>query len=122
LPSLSWWLSDFFLCWVALSRVALQAKDGKLTPDEFTGGTFTVSNLGMYGVNQFAAIINPPQSAILAVGAAEKRVVAVPGGFEEATVLTATLSCDHRVVDGALGAQWLQAFRGFVEDPLTMLL
>ncbi|KAK9812020.1 hypothetical protein WJX73_009253 [Symbiochloris irregularis] len=106
-----------------VKALATKAKEGKLQPDEFSGGTFTVSNLGMYGVSQFSAIINPPQVAILAVGATEKRVVALPaGGFGEASILSATLSCDHRVVDGALGAQWLAAFRTYIEDPMTMLL
>ncbi len=158
----------------------MQAKAGKLKPDEFSGGTFTISNLGMYGITEFSAIINPPQvslrtasalmlfskqsghllhcwalilvschviscpgippqyigimtrypdhssqtqAAILAVGSAQPRVVATSdGGFAEAQVLSATLSCDHRVVDGALGAQWLAAFRGYVEEPSTMLL
>jgi pyruvate dehydrogenase E2 component (dihydrolipoamide acetyltransferase) len=105
-------------------QLAAKAKDGKLKPEEFMGGTFTISNLGMFGVHQFAAIVNPPQSAILAVGGAEKRVVptAAGGGFEEGTFMTVTLSCDHRVVDGAVGAQWLQAFKGYIEDPASMLL
>uniref|UniRef100_A0A1D2ADL1 Acetyltransferase component of pyruvate dehydrogenase complex n=1 Tax=Auxenochlorella protothecoides TaxID=3075 RepID=A0A1D2ADL1_AUXPR len=104
-------------------RLAGKAKEGKLRPEEFTGGTFTISNLGMYGVSQFSAIINPPQACILAVGAAEPRVVrGAAGGFEEAQFLQATLSCDHRVVDGALGAQWLQAFKGYLENPASMLL
>lgn len=103
--------------------LATKAKEGKLKPDEFTGGSFTISNLGMYGVDQFAAIINPPQAAILAVGTTSSRVVVgADGSFEAASILKATLSADHRVVDGALGAQWLQAFRGYIEDPLTMLV
>lgn len=104
-----------------------KAKAKKLQPDEYQGGTFTVSNLGMFGVRQFAAIINPPQAAILAVGAAEKRLVpdATPGAaspFKAAVMMNATLSADHRVVDGAVGAQWLQAFKGYLENPTTMLL
>lgn len=102
--------------------LAGRAKEGKLRPEEFSGGTFTVSNLGMFGVTQFAAIVNPPQAVILAVGAAEKRVVPAGDKFEEGTFMNVTLSCDHRVVDGAVGAQWLQAFRGFIEDPASMLL
>jgi pyruvate dehydrogenase E2 component (dihydrolipoamide acetyltransferase) len=88
------------------------------------GGTFTISNLGMFGVKQFAAIVNPPQAAILAVGSARKEVVKKPdgSGYEEVMVMSATLSCDHRVVDGADGASWLGAFKGFMEDPVTMLL
>lgn len=149
-----------------------QARDGKLQPDEYSGGTFTISNLGMFGVSQFAAIVNPPQAVILAVGAAEQRVVPAGEGFETATYMQVrrrprlgpclawlrarrpslarcrchggglvcawplrsprllaprrpfqvTLSCDHRVVDGAVGAQWLAAFRGYLESPSTMLL
>jgi len=104
--------------------LATRAKERKLRPEEFTGGTFTVSNLGMFGISQFAAIVNPPQSSILAVGGAEKRVVAgeKDGVFEEGTFMNVTLSCDHRVVDGAAGAQWLQAFKRFIEDPASMLL
>ena len=104
--------------------LAGRAKDGKLAPEEFTGGTFTISNLGMFGVTQFAAIVNPPQACILAVGAAEKKVVpaASGAGFEEGTFMTVTLSCDHRVVDGAVGAQWLKSFKTFIEDPASMLL
>lgn len=105
-----------------VKQLAAKAKDGKLQPDEFTGGTFTVSNLGMYGVTQFAAIVNPPQACILAVGGAEKRVVSGPSGFEEGTFMQVTLSCDHRVVDGAVGAQWVQAFKSYLENPASMLL
>ena len=100
-----------------------QAKVGKLRPDEFTGGTFTVSNLGMYGVRQFCAIINPPQAGILAVGAGHTKVVAASdGSYREANVMMCTISCDHRVADGAVGAQWLQVFKGFIENPVTMML
>ncbi|CAL8471164.1 g10706 [Coccomyxa elongata] len=106
-----------------VKELAQKAKAGKLRPEEFTGGTFSISNLGMYGISEFAAIINPPQAAILAVGATQQKVVAQPGGgFAESAVMSVTMSCDHRVVDGALGAQWLQAFRGYIEDPATMLL
>jgi pyruvate dehydrogenase E2 component (dihydrolipoamide acetyltransferase) len=87
------------------------------------GGTFTISNLGMYGVRQFAAIVNPPQAAILAVGASSPKVVkAADGGYKEVQSMLVTLSCDHRVVDGAVGAEWLQAFKGLVEAPLTMMV
>lgn len=103
--------------------LAGKAKEGKLQPHEFTGGTFTISNLGMYGIKQFSAIVNPPQAAILAVGGTDKKVVVTKGGeFEEISVMLCTLSCDHRVVDGAIGAEWLQAFKGYVENPLTMLI
>ena len=102
--------------------LATRARDGKLAPEEFTGGSFTISNLGMYGVREFAAVINPPQGAILAVGAGEQRPVVKDGQLAVATVMTVTLSADHRVVDGAVGAEWLQAFKGYVEAPVTMLL
>ena len=102
--------------------LATRARDGKLAPEEFTGGSFTISNLGMYGVREFAAVINPPQGAILAVGAGEQRPVVKDGQLAVATVMTVTLSADHRVVDGAVGAEWLQAFKGYVESPVTMLL
>ena len=102
--------------------LATRARDGKLAPEEFSGGSFTISNLGMYGVREFAAVINPPQGAILAVGAGEQRPVVKDGQLAVATVMTVTLSADHRVVDGAVGAEWLQAFKGYVESPVTMLL
>ncbi len=99
-----------------------RAKPMGLAPEEYQGGTFSVSNLGMYGIKEFAAIINPPQSMILAVGTAEQRPVVKDGALAVATMMTCTLSVDHRVVDGALGATFLQAFKGLIEDPLTMLL
>ena len=99
-----------------------RAKPMALAPEEYQGGTFSVSNLGMYGIKEFAAIINPPQSMILAVGTAEQRPVVKDGALAVATMMSCTLSVDHRVVDGALGAQFLQAFKGLIEDPLTMLL
>ena len=112
-----------------LAQIAKETKDlaeraraGKLKLEEFQGGTFSISNLGMYGVRDFAAVINPPQGCILAVGAGEERPVVRGGQLAVATVMTCTLSCDHRVVDGAVGAQFLAAFRKLVEDPLTMLL
>jgi len=87
------------------------------------GGTFTISNLGMYGIDNFTAVINPPQAAILAVGATKTNIIPDgSGGTTVANVMTVTLSCDHRVVDGAVGAQWLLAFRQRIEDPVTMLL
>jgi pyruvate dehydrogenase E2 component (dihydrolipoamide acetyltransferase) len=94
----------------------------KLKPEEYQGGSLSVSNLGMYGVRDFQAVINPPQASILAVGAGEQRPVIREGAVASATVMTVTLSIDHRVVDGALGAQLLQAFKGYIEDPLAMLL
>jgi len=105
-----------------MKALAAKAKDGKLKPEEFQGGGFSISNLGMYGVKDFAAIINPPQGCILAVGAGEQRPVVVDGALAIATVMSCTLSVDHRVVDGAIGAEFLAALRGFIEDPLTMLL
>lgn len=99
-----------------------RAKDGKLKPQEYQGGTFSVSNLGMYGIREFTAIINPPQSCILAVGAGIERAVVKDGAVVVETVMTATLSCDHRVVDGALGAQFMSKFRALVEDPLALLV
>jgi pyruvate dehydrogenase E2 component (dihydrolipoamide acetyltransferase) len=104
-----------------LKALAAKARGGKLKPEEFQGGGFTVSNLGMYGIRQFAAIINPPQSAILAVGAAEQRPVVRDGAVTVRTIMTCTLSADHRSVDGAVGAQFLAAFRAYVEEPLSML-
>ncbi|KFV61116.1 hypothetical protein N307_03109 [Dryobates pubescens] len=104
--------------------LAAKAREGKLQPHEFQGGTFTISNLGMYGIKNFSAIINPPQACILAVGSSEKRLVPADNekGFEVASVMSVTLSCDHRVVDGAVGAQWLAEFKTFLEKPVTMLL
>ena len=104
-------------------ELAGRAKINRLKPEEFTGGSLTVSNLGMYGISQFAAIINPPQAAILAVGAAERRpVVGDNGELVAATVMTVTLSADHRAVDGAVGARWLAAFRTLIESPVRILL
>ena len=99
-----------------------RARPMGLAPEEYQGGTFSVSNLGMYGIKEFSAIINPPQAMILAVGAAEQRPVVRDGALAVATRMSCTLSVDHRVVDGALGARFLQAFKGLIEDPLTMLL
>ena len=102
--------------------LAARARAGKLKLEEFQGGTFSISNLGMFGVRDFAAVINPPQGGILAVGAGEQRPVVKNGALAIATVMSCTLSCDHRAVDGAVGAQFLGAFKKLVEDPLTMLL
>lgn len=105
-----------------VKALAAKAKDGKLAPAEFMGGTFTISNLGMMGVKQFAAIVNPPQAAILAVGSVGKKVVVKGEGYAEASVMLVTLSCDHRVIDGAMGAEWLASFKSYVESPFNMLL
>ena len=102
--------------------LASRARAGTLNPSEYAGGSFTISNLGMFGIREFAAVINPPQSAILAVGAGEQRPVVKNGELAVATVMTVTLSADHRIVDGALGAKWLQAFKRAIEQPVTMLL
>ena len=102
--------------------LAERARHGQLRAADYSGGSFTISNLGMYGIREFAAVINPPQAAILAVGAGEQRPVVVHGALAVATLMTVTLSADHRAVDGAVGARWLQSFKGFIEHPVTMLL
>jgi pyruvate dehydrogenase E2 component (dihydrolipoamide acetyltransferase) len=104
--------------------LAARARDKKLKPEEFQGGTFSISNLGMFGIKQFCAIINPPQACILAVGATEATVVPSDDlkGTAIAQVMTVTLSCDHRVVDGAVGAEWLKEFKRFMEQPESMML
>ena len=101
--------------------LAKRARDRKLKPEEFQGGTFSVSNLGMFGIRAFASIINEPQGAIMSVGAGEQRPVVKDGQLAVATVMTVTLTCDHRVVDGAIGAKFLQVFKTMIEDPVTML-
>ncbi|MFJ6023926.1 pyruvate dehydrogenase complex dihydrolipoamide acetyltransferase [Brevundimonas sp. NPDC092305] len=101
--------------------LAKRARDRKLKPEEFQGGTFSVSNLGMFGIKHFASIINEPQGAIMSVGAGEQRPVVKNGQLAVATVMTITLTCDHRVVDGAVGAKFLQVFKAMIEDPVTML-
>jgi pyruvate dehydrogenase E2 component (dihydrolipoamide acetyltransferase) len=101
--------------------LARRARDRKLKPEEFQGGTFSVSNLGMFGIKSFASIINEPQGAIMSVGAGEQRPVVKNGQLAVATVMSVTLTCDHRVVDGAIGAKFLQVFKAMIEDPVTML-
>ena len=101
---------------------AARARAGALKPEEYIGGTFSLSNLGMFGIRDFSAVINPPHGCILAVGAGEQRVIVVKGEMTVATVMTCTLSVDHRVVDGAIGAEFLSAFKGLIETPMTMLL
>jgi pyruvate dehydrogenase E2 component (dihydrolipoamide acetyltransferase) len=106
-----------------MKDLAARARDRKLLPEEYQGGVATISNLGMYGVREFFAIINPPQSTILAVGAGERRPIEGPGGTVQfATIMTVTLSCDHRVVDGALGAQLLGALKTVLENPIALFL
>src|SRR5262252_4874579 len=106
-----------------MKELAARARARKLTPEEYQGGSSAISNLGMYGVREFAAVINPPQATMLAVGAARRQAVETEdGGVAFASVLSVTLSCDHRVVDGALGAELLAAFKSFIEHPVTMLV
>jgi pyruvate dehydrogenase E2 component (dihydrolipoamide acetyltransferase) len=102
--------------------LAARARSKRLAPHEYQGGSTTLSNLGMYGISQFDAVINPPQASILAVGRAEKRPVIKNDAVKIATMMSATLSVDHRVIDGALGAELLAAFKAFIEDPVTMLV
>ena len=105
-----------------IKDLAARGRDGKLMPEEYQGGGFTISNLGMFGVKDFVAIINPPQSCILAVGAGQQRPVVKDGVLAIATVMCCTLSVDHRSVDGAIGAKFLAAFKRMIEEPLTMIL
>jgi pyruvate dehydrogenase E2 component (dihydrolipoamide acetyltransferase) len=101
--------------------LAKKAKEGKLAPHEFQGGSFTISNLGMYGISHFSAIINPPQSCILAVGAGIDKPIVIDGEICVSKIMTVTLSCDHRVVDGAVGARLLNAFKEYIENPLSLI-
>ncbi len=105
-----------------MKELAGKAREGKLMPEEYQGGCFSISNLGMFGIKEFSAVINPPQSAILAVGAGAERPVVRDGALAIATVMSVTLSCDHRVIDGSVGAELLQYFKGYIEEPLTMML
>jgi pyruvate dehydrogenase E2 component (dihydrolipoamide acetyltransferase) len=105
-----------------MKSLAERARAKKLKPQEFEGGGFAISNLGMFGIRDFTAVINPPHAAILAVGAGEKRAVVSGDKVEVATVMSVTMSCDHRVIDGATGARFLQSFKQFIEEPASMLL
>lgn len=105
-----------------MADLAERARTKKLRPEEFQGGTFSISNMGMMGIKSFASIINQPHGAIMSVGAAEKRPVVRNDSLAIATMMNVTLTCDHRVLDGAIGAAFLKAFRGFLEDPMAMLL
>ena len=105
-----------------MKELAQKANDGKLMPEEYQGGSFSISNLGMFGVKQFDAVINMPQGCILAIGAGEQRPVVKEGALAVATVMSVTISVDHRAVDGAVGAQFLAAFKALIQDPMTMLL
>ncbi|MBS1096305.1 pyruvate dehydrogenase complex dihydrolipoamide acetyltransferase [Gluconobacter sphaericus] len=107
---------------VEAKDLAKRARSGKLKPEEFQGGTFSISNMGMFGVREFAAIINPPQAGILAIASGEKRAVVRGSEIAVATVMTATLSVDHRAVDGALGAEWLNALRDIVQNPYILVV
>ena len=105
-----------------MKDLASRARDRNLKPQEFQGGTFSISNLGMMGIKSFGSIINQPQGMILSVGAGGPRPVVKDGELAIATVMSVTLSCDHRVVDGAIGAGWLAVFKRLVEKPVTMML
>ena len=105
-----------------MKNLSSKAKDGKLQPDEYIGGSFSISNLGMYGIKEFSAVINPPQGCILAVGSGEKRPIVINNEISIATIMTVTLSCDHRVVDGAVGAEFLSEFKNLIENPSLLLL
>ncbi|PHR93349.1 MAG: pyruvate dehydrogenase complex dihydrolipoamide acetyltransferase [Robiginitomaculum sp.] len=105
-----------------MKDLAARARERKLKPQEFQGGTFSISNLGMFGIQSFQSILNQPQGMILSVGAGAPRPVVKEGELAVATVMTVTLTCDHRVVDGSIGARWLQAFKRLIEQPITMML
>jgi pyruvate dehydrogenase E2 component (dihydrolipoamide acetyltransferase) len=105
-----------------MKDLAARARNKRLAPHEYQGGTTSISNLGMFGIKEFSAVINPPHGTILAVGAGEQRAVVKDGSVQIATIMSATLSCDHRVVDGALGAELLGAFKRLIENPLGMLV
>jgi pyruvate dehydrogenase E2 component (dihydrolipoamide acetyltransferase) len=104
-----------------MKDLAARARTRKLKPGEYQGGTTSVSNLGMFGISHFTAVINPPQSTILAVGASEERAVVRNGKIEAAHIMSATLSCDHRAIDGALGAELIGAFKRLIENPVMMM-
>ncbi len=105
-----------------MKDLAKRAKENKLAPEEFQGGGFSISNLGMYGIKNFQAIVNPPQGCILAVGAGEERAIVKDGQIVKANIMSCTLSVDHRVVDGAVGANFLQAFKAYIEEPVLMFV
>jgi pyruvate dehydrogenase E2 component (dihydrolipoamide acetyltransferase) len=102
-------------------ELAKRARERRLKPDEYTGATFTVSNLGMFGIDQFTAIINPPEAGILAVGTVEKKAVFIDGELVPRQRMRVTMSCDHRVIDGATGARFLQTLRRMLENPLMLV-
>ncbi len=105
-----------------VKELVQKAQDGRLKREEFSGGSFTISNLGMFGISSFTAVINPPHGAILAIGAGREMPVVKDGAITTATMMTATLSCDHRVVDGAVGAKWMAEFKTIVENPMLALI
>jgi pyruvate dehydrogenase E2 component (dihydrolipoamide acetyltransferase) len=106
-----------------MKQLVAKAKSGSLTPEEFQGGGFSISNLGMYGIKQFNAIVNPPQGAIIAIGAGEKKVIVnEQGNFVAIDIINVSLSCDHRVIDGAVAAQYLNKFKYYIENPVTLLM
>ena len=103
-------------------ELAQKAKDKKLQPEEFSGNTFTISNLGMFGIEEFTAIINPPDACIMAVGGIKETVVVKNGEMKPGNVMKVTLSCDHRAVDGAVGSAFLKTFKELMEDPVRILI
>jgi pyruvate dehydrogenase E2 component (dihydrolipoamide acetyltransferase) len=105
-----------------VKELAARAREGALKPEEYSGGTFSISNLGMYGIKQFSAIVNPPEGAILAVGGTEERAVVEGGQIVVKKMMSLTLSCDHRVVDGAVGAEFLAALKKHIETPASVLI
>ena len=105
-----------------MKDLASRARSRKLKPEEYQGGTTAVSNLGMYGIKDFTAVINPPHATILAVGTSEERAVVRGGKIEAAHIMSVTLSCDHRAVDGALGAELIGAFKALIENPVMMVV
>ena len=105
-----------------MKDLASRARERKLKPTEYQGGTFSISNLGMMGIKEFGSIINEPHGMILSVGEGNQRPIVREGALDLATIMTVTLTCDHRVIDGALGAKWLQHFKRYIEKPITMML
>ena len=105
-----------------IKEMAGRAREKKLQPEEYTGATFSISNLGMFGIKEFTAIINPPEAAIIAVGAATPTAVVRSGEIVVRNIMTVTMSCDHRAIDGATGAKFLQTFRQMLENPILMLM
>ena len=105
-----------------VKELAARAKERKLQPEEYTGATFSISNLGMFGIKEFTAIINPPEAAILAIGGATPTAVVRDGAIVVRNIMNVTMSCDHRVIDGAMGAKFLQTFKQMLENPILMLM